>query len=140
MENMEDKILQHTKDIVAVWMSSHSFDASQHDTCEFVKNVYKTLQSLVYREYYDESTPRNIDAKAIKSSIKEDYLVCLEDGRKFKSLKRHLKTQYNLTPDDYRKKWGLSHDYPMTAPAYAKQRSELAKSMGLGQYRKKNSK
>jgi len=68
-----------------------------------------------------------------KKSITSDYIICLEDGRKFKSLKRHLRTQYNLSPEEYREKWGLPSDYPMVAPAYAKARSALAKQMGLGQ-------
>ena len=72
-----------------------------------------------------------------KKSITSDYIICLEDGRKFKSLKRHLRTQYNLSPEEYREKWGLPSDYPMVAPAYAKARSALAKQMGLGQQRRR---
>jgi predicted transcriptional regulator len=72
-----------------------------------------------------------------KKSITKEFLVCLEDGRKFKSLKRHLRTQYNLSPDEYREKWGLAPDYPMVAPDYAKARSNLAKQMGLGQQRRR---
>ena len=71
-------------------------------------------------------------AVPIKQSVKPEYIVCLDDGKKLKMLKRHLKTAYNMTPDDYRKRWGLSRDYPMVAPNYAKQRSELAKKIGLG--------
>jgi predicted transcriptional regulator len=73
----------------------------------------------------------------VKKSVQPDYLVCLEDGKKFKSLKRHLRTQYNMTPEQYREKWNLSPDYPMVAPNYAKERSSLAKKMGLGQQRGK---
>ena len=72
----------------------------------------------------------------IKKSITPDYLICLEDGRRFKSLKRHLRTRYGMSPDDYRAKWGLPSDYPMVAPNYAQSRSELAKTMGLGQARR----
>ena len=72
-----------------------------------------------------------------KKSITNDYIICLEDGRKFKSLKRHLRTQYNMSPEEYREKWGLASDYPMVAPAYAKARSALAKQMGLGQQRRR---
>jgi predicted transcriptional regulator len=75
-----------------------------------------------------------------KKSITNEYIVCLEDGRKFKSLKRHLRTQYNLSPEQYREKWGLQPDYPMVAPAYAKARSALAKQMGLGQQRRRRAK
>ncbi len=73
----------------------------------------------------------------IKKSVTPNYLICLEDGKKFKTLKRHLKTVYDMTPDDYRAKWGLASDYPMVAPAYAKQRSELAKAVGLGRQSRK---
>ena len=76
-------------------------------------------------------------AVPLKRSVTPDYIVCLEDGKKFKSLKRHLRTQYNMTPEQYRDKWGLPADYPMVAPNYAKARSELAKEMGLGQQRRK---
>lgn len=75
-------------------------------------------------------------AIAIKKSVTPDYIICLEDGKKFKSLKRHLRTRYNMSPEEYRAKWGLPHDYPMVAPNYAKERSNLAKRMGLGQARK----
>ena len=76
-------------------------------------------------------------AVPVKKSVTPDYIICLEDGKKFKSLKRHLRTQYNMTPEQYREKWGLPVDYPMVAPNYAKARSELAKEMGLGQQRRK---
>jgi predicted transcriptional regulator len=76
-------------------------------------------------------------AIAVKKSITPDYLICLEDGKKFKSLKRHLRTQYNMTPEHYREKWGLAADYPMVAPNYAEARSQLAKQMGLGQQRRR---
>ena len=75
-------------------------------------------------------------AVSVKKSITPDYIICLEDGKKFKSLKRHLRTRYGMSPDDYRSKWGLPHDYPMVAPNYAKERSNLAKRMGLGQARR----
>ncbi len=76
-------------------------------------------------------------AVSVKKSMTPDYLVCLEDGKRFKSLKRHLRTQYNMTPDQYREKWGLPADYPMVAPNYAVARSQLAKKMGLGQQRRR---
>jgi predicted transcriptional regulator len=75
-------------------------------------------------------------AVAIKKSVTPDFIICLEDGKKFKSLKRHLRTRYSMTPDEYRAKWGLPHDYPMVAPNYAKERSNLAKRMGLGHARR----
>ena len=76
-------------------------------------------------------------AIAVKKSVTPDFIVCLEDGKKFKSLKRHLRTHYNLSPEEYREKWGLPHDYPMVAPNYAAARSQLAKQMGLGTRREK---
>jgi predicted transcriptional regulator len=76
-------------------------------------------------------------AVPVKRSINPDFIVCLEDGKKFKSLKRHLRTQYEMTPEQYREKWGLPHDYPMVAPNYAAARSHLAKQMGLGQQRRR---
>ena len=76
-------------------------------------------------------------AVSVKKSMTPDYLVCLEDGKRFKSLKRHLRTQYNMTPEQYREKWGLPSDYPMVAPNYAVARSQLAKKMGLGQQRRR---
>ncbi|ABD87333.1 MucR family transcriptional regulator [Rhodopseudomonas palustris] len=79
-------------------------------------------------------------AVSLKKSMTADYLVCLEDGKRFKSLKRHLRTQYNMTPEQYRDKWGLAPDYPMVAPNYAVARSQLAKKMGLGQQRRRRGK
>ena len=80
--------------------------------------------------------PKKAPAVSVKKSVQPDYIVCLEDGKRFKSLKRHLRTVYDLTPDQYRAKWGLAHDYPMVAPNYAAARSELAKQLGLGQKRR----
>jgi predicted transcriptional regulator len=80
---------------------------------------------------------RGWDKVPVKKSVMPDYLICLEDGKKFKSLKRHLRTHYNLSPEEYREKWGLPHDYPMVAPNYARARSDLAKKMGLGTRREK---
>jgi len=83
------------------------------------------------------SSERLRPAVPVKRSINPDYLICLEDGKKFKSLKRHLRSQYDMTPEQYREKWGLPHDYPMVAPNYAAARSHLAKQMGLGQQRRR---
>jgi predicted transcriptional regulator len=79
--------------------------------------------------------PEKVELKpavAIKKSVTAEYIICLEDGQKFKSLKRHLRSEYNMSPEEYREKWGLPHDYPMVAPAYAATRSQMAKTMGLG--------
>ena len=97
--------------------------------------VHATLSSLNGRASSEAAAPT--PAVPIKRSVTPDYLVCLEDGKKFKSLKRHLRSRYNLSPDEYRARWNLSSDYPMVAPNYAAARSELARTMGLGQQRRK---
>ena len=96
------------------------------------ESVHRALASVSTGAEPVEAAPKE-PAVPVRRSITPDYLVCLEDGRKFKSLKRHLRTKYNMSPEDYRAKWGLAKDYPMVAPNYAKARSELAKQMGLGQ-------
>ena len=97
-----------------------------------IHNVVAELHSGEQEQPKNEQKP----AVSIKKSLNDDFLICLEDGKKFKSLKRHLRTRYNMTPDEYRAKWNLPPDYPMVAPNYAKQRSELAKRMGLGLQKK----
>jgi predicted transcriptional regulator len=94
--------------------------------------VHRALSGVSSGAEAAEAAPKE-PAVPIRRSITPDYLVCLEDGRKFKSLKRHLRTKYNMSPEEYRAKWGLAKDYPMVAPNYAKARSDLAKQMGLGQ-------
>ena len=99
------------------------------DLPEAINNVYRSLEALSSGEAPQvEARP----AVTVKRSVTPDYIVCLEDGKKLKMLKRHLKTAYNMTPDEYRQKWGLPADYPMVAPNYARQRSALAKKIGLG--------
>ncbi len=98
------------------------------DVPGLISTVHQALAALGPEEAAAKPKP----AVPIKQSVKPEYIVCLEDGKKLKMLKRHLKTAYNMTPDDYRKRWGLPRDYPMTAPNYAKQRSVLAKKIGLG--------
>ncbi len=93
-----------------------------------ISTVHQALAALGPEEPAAKPTP----VVPIKQSVKPDYIVCLDDGKKLKMLKRHLRTAYNMTPDDYRKRWGLPYDYPMVAPNYAKQRSALAKKIGLG--------
>jgi predicted transcriptional regulator len=102
------------------------------DLPAMIRDVYDALASNV-----TEPEPAPDPAVPIKKSITQDYLICLDDGKKLKMLKRHLKTAYGMSPEDYRAKWGLNSDYPMVAPAYAKRRSELAKAIGLGQARRK---
>ena len=112
--------------IVPAHLSKNS--VSLADIPAMIRDVYDALASNVTGP--DPAVP-------IKKSITTDYLVCLEDGKQLKMLKRHLKTAYDMSPEDYRTKWGLNSDYPMVAPAYAKKRSELAKAIGLGQTRRK---
>ncbi|NQV85118.1 MAG: MucR family transcriptional regulator [Rhodospirillales bacterium] len=121
------ELLELTTEIVSTHASNNS--VSTDDLPQLIQNVYKTLSEVGAAEGVPEK-PR--PAVAIKKSIFPDYIVCLEDGKKLKMLKRHLKTAYNLSPDEYRKRWGLPADYPMVAPNYAKHRSALAKKIGLG--------
>ena len=121
-------------DIVSAYVSNNSVPASElpallSDVHAAIVRVATGAQPVVVEAAKPAVPP--------KKSITSDYIICLEDGRKFKSLKRHLRTQYNLSPEEYREKWGLPSDYPMVAPAYAKARSALAKQMGLGQQRRR---
>ena len=102
-----------------------------------LKSVYETMTTLSGPEVKEPE--ELIPAVPIKKSITNDYIICLEDGKKLKMLKRHLATAYDMTPDDYRAKWGLKADYPMVAPSYAAKRQELAKKIGLGRKPKRKS-
>ena len=102
-----------------------------------IASVHASLQHVAGAATKEAEKPLS-PAVPIKKSIQPDYIVCLEDGKRFKSLKRHLRTAYEMSPDQYRAKWGLPYDYPMVAPNYAAARSELARSMGLGQKRRKS--
>jgi predicted transcriptional regulator len=105
---------------------------SPADLPALIKQVHSALATVGAPAVEPAPAPKE-PAVPVKKSITADYLICLEDGRKFKSLKRHLRTKYDMTPEDYRAKWGLPKDYPMVAPNYAEARSNLAKQMGLGQ-------
>jgi predicted transcriptional regulator len=102
---------------------------------KLIEKVHATLSEIQVNGSADVK-PELKPAVAVRKSVTDDHIVCLEDGKKFKSLKRHLRTRYDMSPDEYREKWGLPPDYPMVAPNYAKQRSDLARKMGLGQSRK----
>jgi predicted transcriptional regulator len=130
--NMDDKseIIEMTADIVSAYVGNNSVSASELPS--LIQSVHRALAGVSNGTETVETAPKE-PAVPVKRSITPDHLVCLEDGRKFKSLKRHLRTKYNMSPEDYRAKWGLPKDYPMVAPNYAKARSELAKQMGLGQ-------
>jgi predicted transcriptional regulator len=129
---MEDKaeIIEMTTDIVSAYVGNNSVAAV--DLPALIQSVHKALSGVGTGAEPVEAAPKE-PAVSVKKSITPDYLICLEDGRKFKSLKRHLRTKYNMSPEDYRAKWGLAKDYPMVAPNYARARSDLAKQMGLGQ-------
>lgn len=117
-----------TADIVAAHVSNNSVAVS--DVPTLIGNVHAALAGLSKEAAAPEVTHE--PAVPVRNSVKRDYIVCLEDGKKLKMLKRHLMTHYGMTPDDYRAKWGLAADYPMVAPAYAEQRRVLAKAIGLG--------
>jgi predicted transcriptional regulator len=129
---MDDKseIIEMTADIVSAYVGNNAVAAD--DLASLIQSVHRALSGVTGAPEPVEVAQKE-PAVPIKRSIQPDHLVCLEDGRKFKSLKRHLRTKYNMSPEDYRAKWGLPKDYPMVAPSYAKARSELAKQMGLGQ-------
>jgi predicted transcriptional regulator len=121
-------------DIVSAYVSNNSVPTG--DLATLISDVHSALLR-VGGGTVEIPVEAPKPAIPVKKSVTPDYIVCLEDGKKFKSLKRHLRTQYNMTPEQYREKWGLAPEYPMVAPNYAKARSELAKEMGLGQQRRK---
>jgi len=121
-------------EIVSAYVSNNSVPAA--DLPGLIHEVYSALQRVDAGVVVAPIEPPK-PAIAVKKSVTNDHIICLEDGKKFKSLKRHLRTQYGLSPEEYREKWGLPADYPMVAPNYAKARSNLAKQMGLGQQRRR---
>ncbi len=120
-------LLGLTAQIVSAHVAHNS--VSTENLVSLIQDVYKTLSSVGKEEPAQE---RPQPAVPVKKSVFPDHIVCLEDGKKLKMLKRHLKTSYNMTPDEYRERWGLAADYPMVAPDYARHRSSLAKKIGLG--------
>jgi predicted transcriptional regulator len=128
-----ETLITLTADIVAAHVSNNS--VAVNDLPQLIQNVHGALTGLGGSDPAPETKPE--PKVSIRASIKPDYLVCLEDGKKLKMLKRHLMTHYKMTPDQYRQKWGLAADYPMVAPNYAEQRRTLAKSIGLGTKRKR---
>jgi predicted transcriptional regulator len=123
-----------TAGIVSAYVSNNPVPAS--DIPALISQVHAALQRVSSGRAETSVEPAK-PAVSVKKSMTADYLVCLEDGKHFKSLKRHLRTQYNMTPEQYREKWNLPSDYPMVAPNYAVARSQLAKKMGLGQQRRR---
>lgn len=133
-ENVASDLIDLTADIVAAYVANHSVS-----TTELPGLIAEVHQALA-RTHAGLNEPEPEPLKPAvnpKRSVFADYIICLEDGKKFKSLKRHLRTHYDLSPEEYREKWGLAPDYPMVAPNYAAARSALAKKMGLGQKRKR---
>ncbi len=125
---MKETLITLTSDIVAAHVSNN--DVSVEDVPSLITNVYDALQGLGEEAEPEEVPPE--PAVSIRASIKPDYIVCLEDGKKLKMLKRYLRTNYDMTPEEYRARWGLPADYPMVAPNYAEKRRVLAKKIGLG--------
>jgi predicted transcriptional regulator len=130
--NTRTELAEMTAGIVAAYVENHQMKASELPA--LISSVHGALRQLV--DGTEPIAERPAPAVPLKKSITPEYIICLEDGRKFKSLKRHLRTRYSMTPEEYRAKWGLPADYPMVAPNYARVRSSLAKSMGLGQAKK----
>jgi len=129
--------IELTAEIVSAYVSNNTVAAG--DIPGLINQVHAALSRVSGGSSEAPAEPLK-PAVSVKKSIAPDYIVCLEDGKKFKSLKRHLRTQYNMTPEQYRDKWSLGADYPMVAPNYAAARSQLAKQMGLGQQRRRRSK
>ena len=128
-----ENLITLTADIVSAHVSNNS--VSVNDLPQLIASIHSALAGLAGKT---ESGPARPEPKvSIRSSVKPDYIVCLEDGKKLKMLKRHLMTHYQMTPDEYRQKWGLNADYPMVAPNYAEQRRTLAKKIGLGTKRRR---
>jgi predicted transcriptional regulator len=125
----QDEIVQLTADIVSAYVANNKIGTNE--LSKLIEEVHLALVRAPAAATEPEQKPL-VPAVPIRKSVTPDYIVSLEDGRKFKSLKRHLQGSYGMTPDEYRSKWGLPRDYPMVAPNYAKARSDLAKRMGLG--------
>lgn len=136
IDDQGNTLLTLTADIVAAHVANNS--VAVNDLAQLIANVYAALATLGSVASTPEA--RAEPKVSIRSSIRPDYIVCLEDGKQMKMLKRHLKTDHDMTPDQYRQKWGLNSDYPMVAPNYSDQRRTLAKSIGLGTKRRKNRK
>ena len=124
----QETLITLTTDVVVSYVSNNSLNADE--VSSLITSVYGTLAGLGQQSTAAEERPK--PAVSIRSSVKKDHIVCLEDGKEMKMLKRHLMTDHGLTPDEYRARWGLPSDYPMVAPDYADTRRELAKKIGLG--------
>jgi predicted transcriptional regulator len=125
----DEELLRMTADVVAAYVSNNTLPTAQLG--EIINAVYGSLKGLEGQVVQPQPEPVK-PAVPIRKSVTPEFLICLEDGKKLKMLKRHLRSTYNMTPDEYRAKWGLAQDYPMVAPNYAARRSEFAKKIGLG--------
>ncbi len=132
---VDANLIDLTADIVSAYVSNNTVAST--DLPSLINEVHSALQKTASASSEPEPEPLK-PAVPVKKSVMPDYIICLEDGKKCKALKRHLRTHYNMTPEEYRDKWDLGADYPMVAPNYAAARSELAKKMGLGQQRKRS--
>ncbi len=130
----ESTFIELTAQIVSAFVGNNSVPSTE--IANLIGQVHAALKRVSGGQVLSPGEPVK-PAVPVKRSIASDYIVCLEDGKKFKSLKRHLRSRYNMTPEQYREKWGLPADYPMVAPNYAAARSQLAKQMGLGQQRRR---
>lgn len=126
--DVKETLITLTSDIVAAHVSNN--DVAVGDLPSLITNVFNALANLGETAVVEEAKPQ--PAVAVRNSVKPDYIVCLEDGKKLKMLKRYLRTNFNMSPEDYRARWGLPADYPMVAPNYAEKRRDLAKKIGLG--------
>ena len=129
MESSEFDLTSLTADIVSAYVANNALSGDK------IPDLISSIYGALSRASLQGVEPEKVELKpavAIKKSVTPEYIICLEDGKQFKSLKRHLRTHYDISPEEYREKWGLPHDYPMVAPAYAAARSNLAKNMGLG--------
>ena len=130
----KNKLAELAAEIVAAYVGNNT--VAQGELPRLIGEVYRSLESAVGGEVAKEEASEPRPAVTVRKSVTPEFIICLEDGKKFKSLKRHLRSHYNLSPEQYREKWNLPADYPMVAPNYAEARSSLAKRMGLGQRRK----
>ena len=126
-ERGEQALVEYASKIVAAYVGNNT--VASEDLPDLIRLVHKSLSSIAGNEAQPQQ-PK--PAVPVAKSVSDNFLICLEDGKKFKSLKRHLRTSYDMSPEEYRAKWGLPADYPMVAPGYSRQRSKLAKKMGLG--------
>jgi predicted transcriptional regulator len=127
------KLIERVSDIVSAYVAHNSVPVA--DLPKLIERVHSVLLEIDSTGTVEEK-PDLKPAVSVRKSVTDDHIVCLEDGKKFKSLKRHLRTRYDMSPEQYREKWNLPADYPMVAPNYARQRSDLARKMGLGQTKK----